>query len=279
MARCTSTDVSDIVPLVRQGFCSFMMPSIPLNSAVKTPYGRFLLGSRSGVKELSKTGATPQDESVSQRRLSRAGADTRDKTLNAAERLFADHGYDGTSLRDISEASGLHITLTSYHFGTKERLFEEVIRRRAEEVVALRMAALEKIDPATLPAAQAVRRLIEGYSLPMIQARYEGSKQWQAHVRLMSQLISVQRWVPLIQKYYDATGQAYLEKFRIALPNAENPALLDAFSFMVATMLYVCSYPDRFAKMKTKVLPKKQEIAAAVDHFVQFVHAGFMALR
>jgi AcrR family transcriptional regulator len=214
-----------------------------------------------------------------QRRASRAGADTRDKTLDAAEQLFAEHGYDGTSLRDISDASGLHAALSSYHFGTKERLFEEVIRRRAEEVVALRMAALDKIDPAALSATQAVHKLIEAYALPMIQARYGGSKQWQAHVRLMSQLISVERWLPLIRKYYDDSGRAYLEKFRLALPNADNSALLDTFSFMIATMLYVCAYPDRFAGMKTKVLPKKQKIAAAVEHFMLFVHAGFMALR
>ena len=216
---------------------------------------------------------------MSQRRTSRAGADTRGKTLNAAERLFAEHGYDGTSLRDISEASGRHIALSSYHFGTKERLFEEVIRRRAQEIVQQRMVALEKINPGAVPTSQAVRKLIEGYTQPMFQARYQGPKQWQAHVRLMSQLISVQRWVPLIQKYYDESGRAYLAKFRLALPNADNSALLDTFSFMIATMLYVCSYPDRFAAMKTKVLPRKQEVASAVEHFMQFTHAGFMALR
>jgi AcrR family transcriptional regulator len=248
-------------------------------SAVKTPYRVFSAGSGSGLKDVTKSGSARRGEPVSQRRTSRAGAYTRGKTLNAAERLFAEHGYDGTSLRDISEASGLHIALSSYHFGTKERLFEEVIRRRAEEIVKQRMAALEKIDPETMPASQAVRKLIEGYTQPMLQARYERSKQWQAHVRLMSQLISVRRWVPLIQRYYDESGRAYLSKLRLALPNADNAALLDTFSFMIATMSYVCSYPDRFSEMKTKALPRKQEIAIAVEHFMRFVHAGFMALR
>ena len=231
------------------------------------------------MKEARKSGSAAHGAPVIQRRLSRAGADTRVKTLNAAERLFAEHGYDGTSLRDIANAAGLHIALSTYHFGTKERLFEEVIRRRAAEMEQLRLTALSKIDPTTLPPAQAVRKLIEGYALPMIQARYEGSKQWQAHVRLVSQLISVKRWLPLVRKHYDECGRAYLQMFRVALPNANNAALLDAFSFMIATMLYVCTYTDRFSEMKTRTLPRKQEIELAIEHFLQFTHAGFMALR
>src|ERR1700693_1143954 len=76
------------------------------------------------------------------RRMSRAGVGTRAKLLDAAERLFADHGYDGTSLRDIAGRPQQHLALSTYHFGTKERLFEEVIQRRASEMEAIRLAAL-----------------------------------------------------------------------------------------------------------------------------------------
>jgi AcrR family transcriptional regulator len=212
------------------------------------------------------------------RKASPARNDTRKKLLDAAERLFAEQGYDGTSLRDIADMSKQHLALSTYHFGTKEKLFAEVIQRRAEVMTDIRIAALEEIDVASMSQSDAVRALIEAYALPMIRARYGSSVQWQAHVRLVSQLISVKRWLPLIRANYDTCGRAFIAKFREVLPDADNDALLNAFSFMISVMLYVCSYPNRFDKMKVRHLSSKEEVASAAENFIRFTHAGFMAL-
>ncbi len=47
--------------------------------------------------------------------------------LVAAERLFADHGFDGTSLSDIGTAAGLSRGSPGYFFGSKDRLYAEVL--------------------------------------------------------------------------------------------------------------------------------------------------------
>jgi AcrR family transcriptional regulator len=213
------------------------------------------------------------------RRMSRAGADTRLKLLDAAERLFADQGYDGTSLRDIAIRAKQNLALSTYHFGTKERLFEEVLRRRAAGMEEIRLAALARIDISSLPAAEAVRALIEAYSLPMIRASYGSSRQWQSHVRLLSQLIGVKRWVPLIQRYYDNCANQFISRFEEVLPHVDRDALLDSFSFMISNMLYVCSYTNRFNKAKGRKLSAREDIQAVTENFLRFAHAGFMALR
>ena len=222
--------------------------------------------------------AKPLEDRPKTQRSTRAGADTRQKLLDAAERLFAEKGYDGTSLRDIALAADQHLALSTYHFGTKELLFEGVIKRRATAIETIRMTGLAEVDVSSMTPSDAVRALIEAYALPMIRARYGSSKQWQAHVQLMSQLVSVRHWVPLIRKYYDNCGKAYIAKFREALPHADHDSLLNSFSFMISTMLYVCSYTNRFSEMKTAHLSTKKEIAAATENFLRFTHAGFMAL-
>lgn len=236
--------------------------------------------SKPAARRPAKTSAAAVEGGVAStpRKKSKAGADTRVKLLDAAERLFAEHGYDGTSLRDIATRANLHLALSTYHFGTKERLFEEVIQRRATEIQGIRLAELEKVDIDQLPREEAVRALIEAYAMPMIRARYGSSRQWQAHVRLLSQLISVKRWVPLIRKYYDTGGQRFIEKFEQLLPEADHDRLLDNFSFMICTMLYVCSYTNRFDKQKARHLSAKEDIDAAVENFLRFTHAGFLAL-
>jgi TetR/AcrR family transcriptional regulator len=61
---------------------------------------------------------------------------TRRAVLDAAERLFAERGFAGTSVRDLAAASGVSHPLIQHHFGTKEELYAAVLRRCAEEYAA-----------------------------------------------------------------------------------------------------------------------------------------------
>src|SRR4051812_33358197 len=58
---------------------------------------------------------------------------TRRSVLDAAERLFAERGFAGTSMRDITRASGVSQPLIHHHFGSKESLYTAVRRRVCEE--------------------------------------------------------------------------------------------------------------------------------------------------
>jgi AcrR family transcriptional regulator len=51
------------------------------------------------------------------------GADTRSAVLEAARSRFAEHGYDGTKLRDVAADADVDVALVSYHFGSKDGLF------------------------------------------------------------------------------------------------------------------------------------------------------------
>lgn len=44
--------------------------------------------------------------------------------LFAAEKLFAEKGFEGTSTREISKAANVNISMISYYFGSKEKLYE-----------------------------------------------------------------------------------------------------------------------------------------------------------
>jgi AcrR family transcriptional regulator len=50
--------------------------------------------------------------------------------LNSAERLFAQTGFDGTSVRDIANDAGVNVAMISYYFGSKEKLMEAVFESR-----------------------------------------------------------------------------------------------------------------------------------------------------
>ena len=69
---------------------------------------------------------------------------TKDRILGAAEELFAQHGFAGTSLRQVTSRADVNIAAVNYHFGSKENLVNEVFRRRMDEMSAQRMARLKE---------------------------------------------------------------------------------------------------------------------------------------
>lgn len=68
---------------------------------------------------------------------------TKDRILGAAEELFAQFGFAGTSLRQVTSRADVNIAAVNYHFGSKENLVNEVFRRRMDEMSQQRMAALK----------------------------------------------------------------------------------------------------------------------------------------
>ncbi|MGC4037720.1 MAG: TetR family transcriptional regulator [Chitinophagaceae bacterium] len=78
----------------------------------------------------------------------------------AAEELFAEKGFDGTSVRDISDKAGVNLAMISYYFGSKEKLLEVLFTYRAESSV-LKMESLLQ-DKASTPL-QKVYHLIDYY--------------------------------------------------------------------------------------------------------------------
>ncbi|MET8977154.1 TetR family transcriptional regulator [Streptomyces sp. NPDC004539] len=115
-------------------------------------------------------GRTRRDEQVTA---------TREALLDAAERLFAEHGVHAVANRQISVAARQgNNAAVSYHFGTKIDLVRALVRRHAEGIEAFRRAMLDDLgDPAGLRewvgcAVHPVVRHIESLGTPSWYGRF-----------------------------------------------------------------------------------------------------------
>lgn len=79
--------------------------------------------------------------------------------LQVAERLFAEDGFDGTSIRQIAKEAKVNIAMISYYFGSKEKLLETLIIHRTS---GMKMQ-LENIYRDDLTPIEKVERLIDLY--------------------------------------------------------------------------------------------------------------------
>ncbi len=68
-----------------------------------------------------------------------------ERLLCAAERLFAEKGFEGTSIRDITNEAGCNVAAVNYHFGGKDRLYQEMFRRRLRQLLHIRLEAIESV--------------------------------------------------------------------------------------------------------------------------------------
>jgi AcrR family transcriptional regulator len=79
--------------------------------------------------------------------------------LNVAESLFAEVGFDGTSIRDIAKKANINIAMISYYFGSKDKLLEALLLYRMSGMAL----HLENLLQENIPPIQKVEKLVELY--------------------------------------------------------------------------------------------------------------------
>ena len=82
------------------------------------------------------------------------------KILYAAEKLFAEKGFAATSTRDIAKNAGVNVSMISYYFGSKEKLFEEIFKVRMKEGQSF---ATEILENPELNEWQKLIKIVENY--------------------------------------------------------------------------------------------------------------------
>ncbi|HEX3504738.1 MAG TPA: CerR family C-terminal domain-containing protein [Xanthobacteraceae bacterium] len=111
--------------------------------------------------------------------MTRPSEVTRDRIMKAAERLFADKGYDGTSIRAIVAKARVNQAAINYHFGGKDGLYREVLRAAFRGMTEDQLAHAE--DMKTLSREEALAAFIRRQLRPLM-ARDESSR----HMRLFN---------------------------------------------------------------------------------------------
>jgi len=80
--------------------------------------------------------------------------DTAGRIVTEATRLFALKGYDGVSIKEISETAGVNIAAVNYHFESKEKLFRHIIEQFISDLL---ISARKTLLPPQSPEALKVR--------------------------------------------------------------------------------------------------------------------------
>lgn len=144
---------------------------------------------------------------------------TRARLLDAAEKLFAERGFEGTSVREINAEADVNSGAIHYYFKAKEDLFRAVIKRRAEVLSNDRLTRLARCglgDDAAPMLEQIIRAYIAPYANPQLGDPEERLRFARLRARLMAEQTEADP-SPLGTEH-EYTGQKFVEALRDALP-------------------------------------------------------------
>lgn len=79
--------------------------------------------------------------------------------LQVAEKLFAEKGFDGTSVREISKAAKINIAMVSYYFGSKDKMLEALVLFRTDDLAI----QIENLSKELLSPLEKIMRLVDLY--------------------------------------------------------------------------------------------------------------------
>jgi len=214
---------------------------------------------------------------IAQRKRKRAPSkrslETRARILDAAERLFAQGGFDGASMRDIAVAADVPVALVSFHGGAKETLFETVVARRAETLARHRLDALEaaRADRGALD----LRSVLNCFISPYLHLAATGGAQWTAYARLIAHVSADERWRPISERCFDPTVAVFVAELAGQLPKADTRRIAGAFVFSISAMLSLATSRWRIEAMAGGQSSAASGLDDWTDFLIDFCEGGF----
>lgn len=201
--------------------------------------------------------------------------DTRESLLDAAEKLFSEHGIQAASLRQITQEASANLAAVNYHFGSKDGLVRAVFSRRLRPMNDERLRQLELVD---LDAEDAVEQILTAFLEPLLRLVSEKPEGVRGFARLMGRAFSEpsEEVRTIILEEIRETIDRFMAAFRQVLPHLTEGELMWRFHFLGGAMGHTvsCSYVlERYSggNCHTK---DPDEI---LDQLVRFLAAGMRA--
>ncbi len=101
-----------------------------------------------------------------------AAIQTKQRILDAAERLFSQHGFAATSLRRITAEAQVNLAAVNYHFHSKEELIQAVVLRKLDPINRRRLEILDQLEAGG--GEPTVEELLYAFFGPIFEARQAG---------------------------------------------------------------------------------------------------------
>ncbi len=200
------------------------------------------------------------------------GEATKERILNAAEQLFAEQGFSQTTIRDIAKKANADLSSMSYHFASKQELFDQAMARPAEVWCknardALETTVLRQGDQLT------VEDVLLAFADVSFRALEQGDAEWLNYARLATQRMRpTENMNSVLTAYYLPVRKRYLTVLGGVLkdmPASEVEWCFSCFESNFGAMVYGHVNANEIDMLRGKYLEQLRR------NFIPFCAGGF----
>lgn len=195
---------------------------------------------------------------------------TKDRILGAAEELFAQFGFAGTSLRQVTSRADVNIAAVNYHFGSKENLVNEVFRRRMDEMSQQRLAALKTAVREHPGELEPILAAFVEPALAMAQDRHNG-----AFARMIARAYAEKNDAlrRFLSEHYGHVLREFSKAISTCLPGLSKESLYWRLDIVVGALTYAMA---DFGLIKRPAgVGQAAHLERAARELIAFAAAGF----
>ena len=213
--------------------------------------------------------------SLDDKNLTKEARITRKRLLEAAEELFAQKGFDGTAIRDITTKARRSPAAINYFFGDKRELYEELFRLRLREMNESRLNTIKAVMSDKIKPT--LEKLFYAYSVDFIKPSLD-QQQSQRFMQLFFREMAEQRLPKnmFLDELAAPTLTAMEEAIAAICPNINKHDAMMCTISLTGQLVHI---------MQTRVLFEGAQghsitsinIDEAIDHIVKFSVAGIRA--
>jgi len=203
--------------------------------------------------------------------------DTKTRILDAAELLFMEHGYEATSLRQLTNAAGVNLASVNYHFGSKDVLFQAVLTRRLDPMNQERIALLGRLEREAGGKPLACEKILFAMLMPALRLARDEKRGGKHFLKVLGRAYADP--APFIRQFLSAQYAEmiarYKEAFLQALPHLSRQELTWRLHFVMGALSYTLAGTDALRMLSQVASTDNEELM--LQRLAPFLVAGLKA--
>lgn len=199
---------------------------------------------------------------------------TKNKILDAADVLFANKGFNGTSLREITSQANVNLAAVNYHFGSKKELIKAVMSRYMDELSPRLESALSLLCQAECKPT--LHEVFSAFIEPLLHLNEFKENGTSTFLQLLGRGYTDSqgflRWFLTTQ--YPSVFTNFTKAVNIAYPELSAEEIFWRLHFTMGTIVFTMSSSEALIDIAQNDFDNKLDIAGVIERVIPYVAAG-----
>lgn len=201
---------------------------------------------------------------------------TKEKILDVAEGLFAEYGFNDTSLRTITSKAGVNLASVNYHFGDKKTLVRAALNRYLEAFMPEMKQSLERLNERDDYDMAEVFEALRAPLRSLSELRPNGTSRFMLLIgRGYTDVQGHLRW--FITNRYNDVLTLFTDSVLKANPNLTRETLFWRLHFTLGTCVFTMASSQALAEIAENDFGSKVDPKSVVDQLIPYLAAGVAA--